>query len=233
MLGRALLSTLAIAAVTGGPVYADCGDSETWAFDLETEGEDVFFTSPTAIGTDAARYLVGYEITLLEVDVSWMGIPFGPIDVTDEIPPELQSAEGIADGPLPITIFSGSIVFPEPPEDPAMAADVLIEIDKSGFGQLSLTNVELGDYELDLGPPFGTQTVTIEGVHIEGTVTVTELAPRTDLDGDCTVGFTDVLISLSSWGPCPKGDPCVADLNGDWVVGFSDFIPILVDWGEY
>lgn len=54
--------------------------------------------------------------------------------------------------------------------------------------------------------------------------------PAGDLDQDGTVGFTDLIILLSSWGPC-EGD-CPADLDGDGRVGFTDVVLLLHTWGE-
>ncbi|NNF42625.1 MAG: hypothetical protein HKN62_06195 [Phycisphaerales bacterium] len=48
-----------------------------------------------------------------------------------------------------------------------------------------------------------------------------------DLDGDGVVGFTDLLIVLSSWGPCPD---CPADLDGDGSVGLTDLLAVLAGW---
>ena len=52
--------------------------------------------------------------------------------------------------------------------------------------------------------------------------------PVGDLDGDCTVGASDLLILLTNWGPC-KG--CPSDLDGDGSVGASDLLILLVNWG--
>ncbi|MCZ6810688.1 MAG: FG-GAP-like repeat-containing protein [Planctomycetota bacterium] len=52
-----------------------------------------------------------------------------------------------------------------------------------------------------------------------------------DLDGDGMVGILDLLILLSSWGPCP--DPpqgCPADLDGDGTVGIFDLLVLLSNW---
>ena len=49
-----------------------------------------------------------------------------------------------------------------------------------------------------------------------------------DLDGDGTVGISDLLILLASWGPNP-GHP--ADLDGDGIVGILDFLQLLGSWG--
>ena len=50
-----------------------------------------------------------------------------------------------------------------------------------------------------------------------------------DLTGNGTVGFDDVLIVLSSWGPCTAS--CDADLDNNGDVGFSDVLQILTAWG--
>ncbi len=49
-----------------------------------------------------------------------------------------------------------------------------------------------------------------------------------DLDGDGTVGASDLLSLLVSWGPC-KG--CPADFDGDGTVGASDLLTLLANWG--
>ena len=52
-----------------------------------------------------------------------------------------------------------------------------------------------------------------------------------DLDGDGSVGFSDLLILLASWGTCPSPpDPCVADINDDGSVGFGDLLILLAAW---
>lgn len=50
-----------------------------------------------------------------------------------------------------------------------------------------------------------------------------------DLDDDGQVGFTDVLLILSNWGPCSP--PCPIDLDGDNNVGFTDLLVVLSNWG--
>ncbi|MEE9130176.1 MAG: hypothetical protein V3T84_09170 [Phycisphaerales bacterium] len=52
-----------------------------------------------------------------------------------------------------------------------------------------------------------------------------------DLDGDGSVGASDLLILLVSWGPCADCDDCPADLDGDGSVGASDLLILLVNWG--
>ena len=52
-----------------------------------------------------------------------------------------------------------------------------------------------------------------------------------DIDGDGTVGSTDLLILLVSWGRCADCDDCPADLDGDCIVGATDLLILLINWG--
>jgi len=52
-----------------------------------------------------------------------------------------------------------------------------------------------------------------------------------DLNGDGVVNVSDLLILLSQWGPCPRGQTCAADLNDDGVVNVSDLLILLANWG--
>ena len=49
-----------------------------------------------------------------------------------------------------------------------------------------------------------------------------------DLDGDESIGFSDVLIVLNDWG-CSEN--CTSDVDETSAVGFSDVLIILNDWG--
>jgi hypothetical protein len=55
----------------------------------------------------------------------------------------------------------------------------------------------------------------------------TIIAQPEDLDHDGFVGFGDLLMVLSLWGPCPG---CPADLDGNGVVDFHDLIKVLSAW---
>ena len=50
-----------------------------------------------------------------------------------------------------------------------------------------------------------------------------------DLDGDDTIGASDLAILLGAWGPCPD---CPADLDGDGAVGPFDLALLLGNWGS-
>ncbi len=52
-----------------------------------------------------------------------------------------------------------------------------------------------------------------------------------DLDGDGSVGTTDLLLLLGAWDACDDCDDCIADLDGDCIVGGFDLILLLGNWG--
>ena len=49
-----------------------------------------------------------------------------------------------------------------------------------------------------------------------------------DLDGNDSVGASDLLSLLTSWGPC---EGCPADFDGNGDVGASDLLTLLANWG--
>ncbi|MBT8485774.1 MAG: hypothetical protein HKO59_01865 [Phycisphaerales bacterium] len=220
------LSVCVLAA--GMTSYAGAGEALIWPFDIATSGEDVAWTSPTGVDPDATRYRIGYQLDLVEIDVTWLVFSF-TLDVTEQIPPEARTAEAVLPGPAPLELLSLPIAFPLPPDPPALAATFSVGIDKAGFGQLVLEDIALGEIEVDLGPPFGVQTVQLDGFRFAGTVTALELIGG-DVTGDGLVDFSDLVQVLADWGPCPP--PCPADLDGDGQVGFVDLLEVLAEWSD-
>lgn len=51
-----------------------------------------------------------------------------------------------------------------------------------------------------------------------------------DLDGDFTVGTSDLLILLGSWGSCTDCNDCPADLDDDCEVDHNDLLILLSSW---
>ncbi|MBC8310030.1 MAG: hypothetical protein ISR75_03490 [Phycisphaerales bacterium] len=50
-----------------------------------------------------------------------------------------------------------------------------------------------------------------------------------DIDGDGTVGVTDILSAIGAWGACAN---CPADLDDDGFVGVTDLLAIIGQWGS-
>ncbi|MGQ0552615.1 MAG: hypothetical protein ACT4PU_05295 [Planctomycetota bacterium] len=167
-----LLRPLASAAAVLLALPALAAAQSTWNFDITTTGQDVSWLSPTSVDPSATLYSTEYAVTLLEVKVTWLGIPFGPIDATDQIPPEFAAGTGALPGPAPIALLDQPVAFPEPPEPQAFAATLSIGLDGAGFGFASATNVVLGTLQVNLGFPFGTQTVQITSIRMAGSLTI-------------------------------------------------------------
>ena len=128
----------------------------------------------------------------------------------------------------PVTLADLPVVFPPPPDTPALAADISVSLDANGFGTLSATNVVLDSY--DSGPPFG--VVPITALRIAGTVDVlpTSLA---DVNRDNRVNVNDLVEVVTAWGLCP--DPpatCAADITLDGRVNVDDLVEVIVNWGR-
>lgn len=160
----------AIFAFAVAAPFADAG--QTWTFDVTTTGQNVAWNSPTAVDPTASVYATDYTITLVEVDVTWNGIPFNNLNVTNQVPPELQSAYLEVPGPAPISTLNQQIVVPPPPTAPAFSANLSIGLNATGFGFANATNVTLGNLAIDLGGIFGTQTVTLKSVRLVGQLAI-------------------------------------------------------------
>lgn len=220
----ALAATLA-ALTVAAPAPAGPG-SALWTFDLASSGDDVFWTSPSAVNPGAALYQASHQITLVEVDVTFIGIPFNNIDVTGQLPPELLAGSGSTPGPAPIVLIDQPVQYPGPPDPVCLAAHIVISLDAAGSGQAQMTGVDLGQCQLDLG--FGTVTVNLQGVRVVGQIAVAADKCPWDADGDGAVGITDFLEVLATWGTDPGGPP---DADGDGIVGINDFLGVLAAWG--
>lgn len=216
--GAIAAAALSLTAVAGAP--------QTWPFDVETTGNNVSWISPTSVNPGRPVYGASYSITSVQVNVRFSIFNLGPIDVTDQIPPEQLSNSNRGLGPAPAEFLNDLIVYPEPPTAAALAANVVVAIDASGFGRLDMTDVTLGPLVVDLGPPLGVQTVTLTRVRAIGTVTVDPIACPADLDGDGFVNSADLAALLGGWG-----GPGPADLNLDGSVNSADLASLLGAWG--
>ena len=92
---------------------------------------------------------------------------------------------------------------------------------------------EIAAWELSaLGDAYGSWAATTGEIATPGLFAVTTcIANPADLNDDGTVDLADLLIVLSSWGPCDDPGRCAADLNDDGVVDLSDLLIVLSSWG--
>jgi len=216
------------------PLAARADDPLTWPFDLQTSGQDVNWLSPSAVYNAANRYGLSYEITKLEVTVKYLIFHF-TLDVTDQIPPEQRTGSATIDGPLPVTLYDGDLVYPPPPGSPSFSGHLHIGLNAGGNAFITLTNVYLGTAVVDLGPPWGTVTVQLEEIHMVGTIGAQAFRyARGDLNCDGSINFNDIdpfVLALSGQAgyeaAYPDCDWLNADVNADDAVDFHDIDPFV------
>lgn len=217
----------------GLPAVVRAEDPITWHFDIKTEGQDVFWTSPTAVNNAGLRYRLSYELTKVEVTVKYLFWTF-EVDITSQIPPEYLSGSEIFEGPLPITIFDGDLVYPEPPEPPGFSCHLVIGLDAAGRGYITITKVYLGQVKIEL-PGFGWVTADLKAIRMVGTITAQAfLFPLGDMNCDGAVNFDDidpfVLALGGEYGyhaAYPNCDWLNGDCNADGTVDFEDIDPFV------
>ncbi len=108
-----------------------------------------------------------------------------------------------------------------PPYPEPLPADSLQALKFQGSANAQSTNNQL-DYALTKGASTWTNNADNSGTLVEANP-----CPW-DLDGTETVGASDLLALLASWGP-RKG--CPADFDRDNNVGASDLLALLANWG--
>ena len=219
---------LAVLMAALGLAAGAAAGGEVWPFDLTTTGQDVHWTSPTAVDANAPRYELGYEITLAEVRVRYLIFDLGPFSILDQIPLEDRSRTDEFDGPPPTVVFSGLVAYPPPPDTPTNTATVEFGLDATGHGYASATDVTLGNVTMDV-PGFGVVTVQVTSIRLAGTVSATPLAALGDMNCDGAVdtadidGFVLALVDPAGYAAAfPDCDPTLADCNGDGSVDTAD-----------
>ena len=198
---------------------------QTWTFDQTTTGQDLHWVSPTTVNPNSPGYDTSYHLDLVEVKVKYFGITFGPFDITNQIPPEVQSGSGNLMGPAPITLFGAQIVYPDPPAAPSIAATLSLGLDATGHGFFDGTSITLGTIAVNV-PPFGTVNATITSVHIKGSLTIT---PTQWVDhGNALAGALGEPL-LAGAGPLIAGQPMSVTLSNaaanaplTLIAGFAD-----------
>lgn len=217
--------------VAASCVVGTFASTQTWNYDLTTTGNNVNFTSPTATDPSAPRFNTVSAVNLVEVRVRYLVFNLGPFNVTDQLPPEVLSNAALLDGPAPITIINEPVVVPPPPEAVTFAGTINLAINAAGFGTASVTNVTLGTAQINLGPPFGTQTVTITSIRVRGSIEVTPIYDG-DLDLDGDVDLTDLATLLTNFGLASGATEAQGDVDGDGGVSLTDLALLLTNFGR-
>jgi hypothetical protein len=159
----------------------------TWNVALSTTGQDVFWTSPTALTLGFPEYDWNYEITRLDAQVSILG----PQPLLDDL--ESTSGSGTS-ALLPAVIIDETLEE----STTGSSADIRIEVDAGGFGRASGTNIELGSFAV---------VFRVQRVDLEATISVIGI-PDGDYNRDGDVTLADYDVWKSDFGS-------VANLNAD------------------
>ena len=201
-------------------------ENASWPLSIETSGEDVSWTSPSTVNPDGDEYDHQVSITGVSVDVTYFGIEFGPIDVSDQLPD--TSFGGIIEGPCPVDGGTTSILQPPPPDPVTIAFDIALELDENGTGSMLMNNIILGTATTTI-PIFGEVTVQLETVYVDLVVNVEVITTpcSTDINGDGETNVNDILLLLAAYG---TSDPA-SDIDGDGVVGVNDVLELIAGWG--
>jgi hypothetical protein len=124
------------------------------------------------------------------------------------------------------------------PVDPAMDPTSLFGT--SWEELLALYDGSGGGTPVDLGP-LGLASISFvrislpadapTGIEIDAVMDVAAAGPAADVDGDGTVGFSDLLVVLAAWGPCPAPPAaCGEDVDDSGAVDFGDVLAVLAAW---
>tara|TARA_Y100000294_G_C8504363_1_gene316128 strand:- start:249 stop:983 length:735 start_codon:yes stop_codon:yes gene_type:complete len=208
------------------PCFAD---TVHWEFSESTNGNDVLWISPTSVDPNADQYEYVYDITYIAVDVEFLGQIFGPFDVTGDIDPEIRHGKGTGSGPAPILLMDEDVEADADGDgDIDVGANIFMQLNANGYGQLDITNVFLGDVLIDMGWPFGNVEVDIDRIYLDGAIDLTSISNPcpADINGDSVVDVTDILTTIGNWGGSGEGD-----VDGSGIVDVSDLLAIVGAWG--
>ena len=223
------MELLSIAILCGSALIGP-QDHATWEYSVTTAGEDVVWTSPTNVNPKGEHYEMLFHVESAYALVSFIGIEFGPIDITYLLPEDVVNTWRNSEGPCPLDFGWIEVVAPEDQDPPAFSYDWIVEIDQKGYTTWRVENIFRGQYDYDLGFPFGYVTVNVEEGTLNGTITI-DVIPTpcySDIDGSGVVDVVDLLEVIGNWGYCLK---CPADTNQDDLIDVTDLLAVVGGWG--
>ncbi len=212
----------------------DRGVGINWDFAISTSGENVLWTGPSLLDTGGQYYEMLYTVQSAFVNVEYVGIEFGPIDVTGMIPAENIVTWQPEQAPMPIDFDWHNVRAPAGADPPSLAYDWIVEVNEKGVVVWRGENLYLGEAEYDLGWPWGTVTVQIVSGNINANLDIQEVFNPcyADVDGSGTVDVLDLLAAIGNWGGCEEcTEEIPGDVNYDNVVDVSDILMIVGTWG--
>jgi hypothetical protein len=222
------------AIVLSSAVVVSSGAGADWDFSITSEGEDQLWTAPELLATDGEWYEMFYTVASATVMVEYIGIAFGPIDVTDMIPPEVIVTWQPSQAPMPIDFMWHEVITPEDQDPPSLAYGWIVEVNEKGTVTWRGENFYLGEADYDLGWPWGTVTVQITEGTINANLVIEQVTNPCyeDVDGNGAVDVSDLLTLIGNWGNCPDcTEEILGDVNYDDVVDVTDLLRIVGAWG--
>jgi hypothetical protein len=178
---------------------ASAANPVTWNVALSTTGQDVFWTSPTALTLGFPEYDWSYEITKLNAQVFLLG--------EQNLLGELETTSGAGTTTtLPAVLVDQSLSEPTT----GSTADIVIGIDASGVGRASGTNIELGSVSI----------FRIQRVDLEATISVIGI-PTGDYNRNGEVDLNDYQVWKANFGSTAN---LAADGNDDDRVDAADYV---------
>ncbi|MBT4529751.1 MAG: hypothetical protein HOC27_00970 [Phycisphaerae bacterium] len=203
-------------------------------FSITTSGENILWNGSMPLATDGEFYEMLYTVTSAFVMVEYIGIGFGPIDVTDMIPPDSIATWQPARAPMPIDFDWHEVITPAGGDPPSLAYRWIVEVNEKGSVSWVGEDLYLGEAEYDLGWPWGSVTVQITSGTINANLDIQEVFNPCyeDVDGSGTVDVSDLLTLIGNWGICSE---CIeeipGDVNYDDIVDVTDLLMIVGAWG--
>lgn len=206
----------------GIPVEVPLGEATVSSLEAVQVGAALITATPAGKGSFT---LSGEISVLLFAQVAALGdvLPLPPVPVT--LPLEASTISIDGDGVATLTV------------------GIAIAVSEEDTGPFTEPVLDAVPFDLPTVLPPGEVagvlfTATPESVSTAITLSVglTAAGPQDvpqvpgDANGDGAVDFADVLVVLSTFGPCDAGLPCPGDLNDDESVNFTDILVVLSNW---
>lgn len=198
MLVRKCIGALLTGYVALSAISTWAASSVSWQVALSTTGDDVFWTSPTAIDLGFPEYDWSYEITEATANVLLIG--------DQDLLPGLEVTSGFGTtNTLPIVVVDSLLNEPTT----GSSAEIRIEVDAAGFGRASGTDITLGTV-------FG---LPIRRVDFKAEINVIGV-PTGDYNRNGEVDEADYTIWRSDFGSTTQ---LAADGNENQVIDAADY----------